>query len=306
MTSTAPAPPLRPTAQHQQETLIGMDGIQEIIEAALYSVYLINAVPISLILIGPSGAGKSKVILQYQSSTGCHITTDVTSSGLQDILAKDIAGKIRYIIIPDFNLVLSHRHSTLQLTIANLLSMTSEGTIRIDDGRQNKETKHSPVGIISAVTRDIYATVGRKWVALGFARRFIPINYDYSLATRDKIQKSIAAGLTTMLQLAERKIHRPPEACNVEISEAYSQDLATYSHELANNIGWVAVPNKREPSKPKAWHTGKQMEFSPHVILRTVARAHALKSGRMIVGEEDINFTLKLISFTRFDRPVEL
>jgi hypothetical protein len=290
---------------HQHESLIGMDLIQEIVETSICSAYLHRVVPISLILIGPSGAGKSKLIMQYQSSLGCHITTDVTSIGLQELLAKDHQQKIKFIIIPDFNLVLSHRHSTLQLTIANLLSITSDGTIRIDDGRQNKETKHDPVGIISAITRGMYATVGRKWVNLGFSRRFLPINYDYSLITRDKVQQSIASGITTMMQLAERKIS-PPQTTEVAISHSLSERLLAYSHELAGNIGWVAVPNRKDSTKPKAVNTGKQIEFSPHIILRTIARAHALKSGANEVTEEDVIFCIKLIQFTRFDQPVML
>jgi hypothetical protein len=293
------------TTAAQHESLIGMEFIQEVVETAIYSAYLYRAVPISLILIGPSGAGKSKMIMQYQSSIGCHVTTDITSMGLQELLAKDHEQKTKFIIIPDFNLVLSHKHATLQLTIANLLLITSDGTVRIDDGRQNKETKHNPVGIITAITRGMYATVGRKWVNLGFSRRFLPINYDYGIFTRDKIQQSIATGLTTMMQLAEKTI-KVPEITTVTLSHSHSEKLLTYSHELASNIGWVAVPNRHDSTKPKAINTGKQIEFSPHIILRTIACAHALRSGSRQVSDDDIMFCMKMIQFTRFDQPVML
>lgn len=290
---------------NEGESLIGMQPLEEIIETAIFTAYLKHAIPLSLMLIGPSGAAKSKVVMQYQSHVGCHVTTDVTSSGLQELLQKDPQEKIRFIVIPDFNIVLSHRHSTLQLTIGNLLSMTSEGSIRIDDGRQIKETKHCAIGIISAMTPQMYSLMGKKWVALGFSRRFLPVNYDYSLSTREKIQRSIAAGLTTMLQLAEKRIV-PPAVTDVHISDEHSIRLMNFSHELATNIGWIAVPNRKDISKPKAINTGKQIEFSPHIVLRTLARAHALRGKRNEVTEDDIIFCMKVIGFTRFDQPVQL
>src|SRR5216684_1802124 len=114
------------------EQLIGLDPLLEIVETAIYSAHLADTIPISAILIGPSGAGKSKAIIQYKGTNGCHLTNDVTSMGLQDILGADHENKVRFLVVPDFNVVLSHRASTLQLTVANLLSVLSEGTMRID------------------------------------------------------------------------------------------------------------------------------------------------------------------------------
>lgn len=293
--------------KHDVETMIATEQLCEIIETVLFSAYLTDSIPVSVMLVGPSGAGKSKLVMQYQASIGCHVTTDITSMGLQELLARDHEQHIKFIIIPDFNIVLSHRQSTLQLTIGNLLSVTSEGTIRIDDGRAVKETKHGPIGIISAMTRDMYASIARKWTALGFNRRFIPINYDYSLQTRERIQLGIANGGVTMLQLLEKEIV-PPSEVQVSIDPNFSTRLMMFSNELATNIGYIASHSKKNDKdfKPRAVFTGKQMEFSPHLVLRTLARAHALKNGRSEVSEADIVFCMKVISFTRFDQPVML
>jgi hypothetical protein len=291
------------------ESMIGMEPIQEILETAFHSGYLSHAIPISIMLIGPSGAGKSKSVMQYKTSAGCHVTTDVTSMGLQQLLQGDHKGEIKYIIIPDFNLVLSHRHSTLQLTIGNLLSMTSEGIVRIDDGRDIKEMKHEPIGIISAMTRDMYSSIGKKWVALGFNRRFLPVNYDYSLRTREFINNSISLGETTSLHLPDKKISIPGKKIDIGIGEEDSQRLKVFSGELAECIGWVGVrsrQNGHSEAKPRAVFTGRQLEFSPHIILRTLARAHALRDGRGVVNSDDVEFIMKMISFTRFDHPVML
>lgn len=294
-----------PVHRTTKEFMIGTEQLSEIIETVLFTAYVEESIPVSVILIGPSGAGKSKLVMQYRTSIGCHITSDVTSMGLQELLARDTEQKIKFIVIPDFNLVLSHRQSTLQLTIGNLLSMTSEGTIRIDDGRQAKETKHGPVGIISAMTSQMYSAIGKKWVALGFSRRFIPINYDYGLQTRDIIQRTISLGDITMLQLIEKEIEAPP-VTRVGISQDISNRIMLFSGELATNIGYIPYSSRKSPEKPKAMFIGKQIEFSPHLVLRTLARAHALRDKRTEVTEHDIIFCMKLVQFTRYDQPVLL
>jgi hypothetical protein len=222
--------------------------------------------------------------------------------GLQDILGSDHENKIRFLVVPDFNVVLSHRASTLQLTVANLLSVTSEGTVRIDDGREKKELKHAPIGILTAMTRDLYARIANKWAVLGFSRRFMPVYYEYSLETRQRIQESITHGNTTLLQLIPRAMHTPKQMAQVTIGD-YGDKIKAVSDELATNIGYVPSFSKRNVASGKSAFIGKQLEFTPHLALRTMARAHALRDDRKEVSEIDMKFLLNLISFTRFDRP---
>lgn len=283
------------------EALIGLEPLLEIVETAIISSHLAATIPTSLILIGPSGAGKSKAIMQYKGTNGCHLTNDVTSMGLQDIFSNDPENKIRFLVVPDFNVVLSHRASTLQLTVANLLSATSEGTVRIDDGRDKKELSHNPIGILTAMTRDLYTHVAAKWAVLGFSRRFIPIYYEYTLETRQKIQESIVSGGTTLMQLLPKNLKVPNKPQATEVG-ALASKIQAISDELATNIGYVPV-RTRKSSKVKAAFIGKQLEFTPHLALRTLARAHALRDNRKVVNEDDLKFLMSVINFTRFDRP---
>lgn len=291
------------------EALIGVENLSEIAETALFSAHLTKSIPTSLVFIGPSGAGKSKLIMQYENVNGSHLTSDITSSGLQELLAADPAGKIKFLIVPDFNVVLSHRASTLQLTIANLLSVTSEGTVRIDDGRLKKETKHAPCGILTAMTRDLYSMFARKWAVLGFNRRFLPIYYDYSLQTRQRINTAIMGGYVTLMQLARAAVPMPKKPQDVGISPGMGQRIQGLSDELANNIGYIPTPTRHRSNKGThggARFAGKQLEFSPHLALRSMARAHALRDGRRDVKEPDLDFLFRLIGFTRYDRPGQL
>jgi len=290
--------------QQIKEQMIGLEQLTELLETVLFTGHLINCIPISCMLIAPSGAGKSKLVMQYKESLGCHVTTDITSMGMQTLLADDKEEKIKFVIVPDFNIVLSHRAATLQLTIGNLLSMTSEGTIRIDDGRGIKEVKHGPIGVMSAMTRDMYGAIGKRWIALGFSRRFLPINYDYGVHTTMLIQRSIARGETTALQLEDNVFQGKITPSVVEMSNEISNAILEFSGSLAENIGWI--PGKNRDGTVKAVYVGKQMEFSPHLVLRTLARAHALRAGRFETNMADVDFCMKVIEFTRFDRPVIL
>jgi hypothetical protein len=313
--------PTASATKRQSETLVGVEPLIEIVETSLCSAHLKDAIPISLMLIGPSGAGKSKLLNQYKLFPGCHLTTDVTSIGLQELLARDVDGKIRFLLIPDFNLVLSHRASTLSLTIANLLSATSEGIVRIDDGREKKETKHSPIGIISAMTRDLYIAVAKKWHVLGFTRRCLPIFYDYGIKTRKLIQESIANGKVTFRQLEERELKVKGAKFPISIGN-FAGELERLSNELAEHNGWLpTMRNKKgrrhnanesnhaeeaSGQKSHAYYIGKQLEFSPHLALRSMAAAHAIREQRENVTASDIDFVERLLSFTRYDRPGEL
>lgn len=289
------------------EKLIGLDPLLEIAETAIYSSYLAGTIPISIILIGPSGAGKSKAIMQYKGTNGCHLTNDITSMGLQELLGRDTENKVRFLVIPDFNVVLSHRASTLQLTVANLLSVTSEGTVRIDDGREKKEVQHAPIGILTAMTRDLYMRIANKWAVMGFSRRFLPIYYDYTLETRQLIQNSIMQGGTTLLQLMPRVMKTPKAITSNTSIGNFADMIRLVSDELSVNIGYVPALAKRNvPAKNKSTFLGKQLEFTPHLALRTMARAHALKDNREEVTEKDIKFLMELIAFTRYDRPGQL
>src|SRR4029077_18522366 len=133
--------------------LVGMETLQEIIETVLFTPAIFDCVPISIILVGPPGTGKSKIILQF-SAPSLMKTNDVTSAGLADIVGDDKDNNVRHVIVPDFNIVVSHKSSTSNLTIASLLTLMSEGILRIDDGRRKKELVHSPLGIITAMTRE--------------------------------------------------------------------------------------------------------------------------------------------------------
>jgi len=71
------------------------------------------------------------------------------------------------------NPTLSRRPATVVATVANLLTLTMDGTCRVDDGREEKVAKHNPNWFMSGITPDIYNKQAKKWLSLGLRRRII-------------------------------------------------------------------------------------------------------------------------------------
>jgi hypothetical protein len=293
-------------------SLVGMEALQEVIECAFYTAPLAGTIPISIMLVGPPGTGKSKAILQFKC-VSTHVTNDVTSSGLFELLEDDKQGTLRHLLIPDFNLLVSHKASTSNLTIASLLTVMSEGIVRVDDGRRKKEIVHAPIGIVTAMTREIYEEHARKFSRLGVARRFCSLFFNYSYGTRDKVQTEIANGFVTLQQLLPRQITLPdPKSwpLTLELHNNLSGRIKELSREMAENMSWYPKWGRDEETGNnfaiKPYRGTTPMEFTPHMILRTMARGHALKQGRDFVTAEDVDFLIRFVSFTNYAMPVQL
>ena len=300
-----------PVTEKIDRALVGMETLQEILETVLFTPAIFDCVPISVILVGPPGTGKSKIILQFQSPSILK-TNDVTSAGLADIVGDDKDNKVRHVIVPDFNIVVSHKAATSNLTIASLLTLMSEGILRIDDGRRKKELVHAPLGIITAMTREIYEEHAGRFRKLGIGRRFIPLFFGYSFPTKEKIMLSIKNGDTTLKQLAEKKIILPKQESwplQAEIPSEIASKISTYSTPMAEALSFQ--PEWIKDKETYAWkitpvHGHPPMEFTPHMVLRAMAQAHAIRAGRKIVKETELEFLLRFIQFMNYSLPVQL
>lgn len=272
--------------------LAGMQPVEELLHAVVGTAFVTGYIPVSCIVVAPSGAGKSRTLIRFDADYIVR-ADDLTSSGLFDILASDKENKIKYILVPDFNPVLSHKASVSQLLIANLLSVTQDGTVKIADGRQQKECKHSPVGVLTSCTFDIFARHSRKWHELGITRRIIPLHYSYSLQTIRTAQKLIRQGKITSkippLQISEYK------PTLVTISKEHAIELETLSERLALNLGqYISLKRgQRTPQQGSAL-----LPMAPHLILTALVKGNAVRFNRKVVRDCDIDVATEFVSFT--------
>jgi hypothetical protein len=269
-----------------------LDTLVNVVETALHSACIRDEIPVSLILVGQSGSAKSKIIKSYECPE-IHITDSITSAGLWDIVQRDPKNEKRFILIPDINPTLSRRNSTTQATMGNLLSLTGDGTVRIDDGRGEKLCKHSPMGLITACTPEVYHAHAKRWFALGLTRRIIPIFYKYSGTTIDDLQKHVRDGRIHASFGEPQKFSLPPEARPV-LGEDTIFEFQLKSVDLAANLG----RSQSNSDGVKKWFNREVLPISPHVIIRTLAMAHALRRKVAKVGEPEVEFIKTFVSFT--------
>jgi len=300
---------------HLDRQLVGVDRLQAIIETTFYTACLKNTVPISIIMVGPPGSGKSKLILQF-TGPSIHRTNDITSQGLAELIEDDKAGHIRHVVIPDFNIVVSHKASTTNLTVASLLTLMSEGVLRIDDGRRKKELIHAPLGIITAMTREIYEEHAGRFRKLGIGRRFIPVFFGYGPKTREQVQDSIRDGATTLCQLEPHDIALPPLTkwpLEVGVENGQAERIRNLSRDMADALAFHPqwVQDKNEKTRAMSWQIqpfrgAPPIEFTPHMVLRAMAQAHALREGRDVVQHDDVEFCMDFVQFMNYGLPVLL
>jgi len=187
----------------------------------------------------------------------------------------------------------------------------AEGTMRVDDGRRVKEIFHAPVGIITAMTREVYEVNAGKFLKLGIGRRFCPIFFGYSFATREAVMNAIANGGVTLQQLIPKTLNFPPLTewpISIGIDDVTSLEIKSIASEMSSNLSYQPKWSRDEESRwiIKPFRGENPIAFTPHMILRTVAQGHALRAGRKEVNKEDLRFIVKFVSFTNYSLPVQL
>ena len=278
-----------------------LEKLAEVIETALYTGVIRDEVPVSILLVGPSGSAKSKLIRKYECEQ-THVTDSITSQGIWEIVQHDSKEEKKFFLMPDINPTLSRRASTTQATMGNLLSVTGDGTVRVDDGRGEKITKHSVMGLITACTPEIYHIHSRKWFALGLTRRVIPLFYSYCDDTTEKLQKLVKKGEIHSTFGGKNNFKLPEKTQRPLINDSYSKEIEIKSIQLSVNLGKMAFVDKGQ----KKWVIKKIIPVSPHVTLRTLAMSHALRRSSMRVEEQDLDFIRSFVAFTDPEAPRQL
>ena len=272
--------------------------VREIIETVLFTGQITGEIPTSIMLVGPSGSAKSKLLSSYREPQ-IHSTDSITSMGLWDIASNDPKNEKKFILIPDMNPTLSRRSSTTQATIANLLSVTSDGMVRVDDGRREKKCEHVPMGLITACTPEIYEKHARQWFALGLRRRIIPIFYGYTYATQNELQTLARGGKIHSAPAQRIRLNFSSGMQKPVIGDNEGLIIEKHSIKFATNLGKLSFID----SSVRKWQVRDVIPVSPHVTLRTLAMAHALHRNSAKVGVEDMSFLMQFIEFTDPEKP---
>lgn len=278
--------------------------IQEIVEVAVWTANIKNAIPLSIMLVADSGTAKSKILMSYKNNKPMiHDTDSFTSKGLFDIAQRDPENKVQFLMTPDLNPTLNRKPAVVQSTISNLLSLTADGTCRVDDGRGEKESKHEPMGLLTACTPQIYNTQAKKWFALGLRRRIIPIFFTYKKETENALMTKTREDKIDGLNFPEKKIILPKQKVLPMIPGQLMLMIESLSKDLTANLGKLKV---QESDQTKRWVVVKVVPIAPFVLLQGIARAHAARAQRKEVCADDINFITRFVAFTDPSEPRQI
>lgn len=282
--------------------LAGTKPLEKMIRILIATGFVKDGIPISAMLIAQSGAGKSKTLIRFENE---HVLRcdDLTSAGLFDILASDKENKVKFIVIPDFNPVLSHKSSVSNLLIANLLSVTQDGTVSVNDGRAKKDMKHHPVGILTAITQEMHSRHARKWRELGVTRRIIPIHYTYSFKTIAAAQKMIRMNHVSLTQLVSFDVKL--KEMEIAMPKKIASELEALSTVLAANFSQMAIRN-RDGSLKEIVQGTPIYAMAPHLILRSIAKASALTRHSATCTNTDLEAAEDFCRFTSMENKVAL
>lgn len=269
-----------------------LDSLHDLLLTILYTASVQDSVPISAILVADSGTAKSKM-LKRLAGESLHHTDSFSSQGLFQLMQTDHENKINWIILPDLNPTLSRQQKTVTATVSNLLTLTMDGTCRVDDGRQEKMLKHRPIGLLSAVTPDIYQTQTKKWFSLGLTRRILPIFYTYTAETTRKLLDIVQDGKITSSDFSEETI-----SFNGKHKPAISKEEGKYIEGLAVRLSINMGKSKFSEKGKTKWYIKTIVPISPTVILRTLAQSNAIRRNSGKVDVPDLDFLSRFLDFT--------
>jgi hypothetical protein len=209
-----------------------------------------------------------------------------------------------WIVVPDFNQVISHKPAVATLTMAFLLALLAEGITEIPgvDARAKLQAKSFKkrglrIALLTGMTPDMFNSRRGKWRSTGLLRRLLPIHYTYSAATVDTIQETIRHGSDLLDYSLKRQQRIKPGTVMIPAGISHQiKDLSAYV--VSNQLVW-----KREDGSARA---GIDFPFSLHKIFRNYVKAHALLHGRRMARHVDFNALKDFSRFVRYDRPEEL
>jgi hypothetical protein len=258
--------------------MIELQGVEELISYALFSAWVKDERPLSLMIISRVESGKTETVRQFIWNKGILVMTDCTYWGIVSRYKDQLmSGEINHIIIPDMIIPINRSKDTVNSLIAFLNALTEEGVNEVvnyafPDGLNL--THPIRAGIITTIARPDFERWKDRWAAVGFTSRFLPVCYDYTEATRDKIFNALIFRRETSKQIT---LDFPKEPQYVYLPPG----IATSAMQYAKAIG-------------KAIET---YGFRAQRQLQTLMMSRALKKSRDEVKKEDFDCIVELSEY---------
>ena len=278
--------------------MTGIEKILMIIELALWTAYVKGEQEVSVLLTATVESGKTMLIMKFSLNSGIVVLTDATAYGIMhDYKQQIIARKIRHIVIPDMIKPMSRGKDTVHSLVAFLNSLVEEGVLRVSTYAESMGAPNTssaelnihavPVkcGLITTLAKSYLLDGRHHWAKMGFMSRMLPVSYSYNPATKMEIHKSIAE--RKYISDTPIKLGFPTDDVEIKLELPEANQLMN----LTNNL--TSVQNRTNSEKIYGFRLQKQ--------LQRLAMAAALREGRAIVEQKDVDLLHDLSTYMNLD-----
>lgn len=178
--------------------MIKTEVLESIISSALFSAYIAEEKPLSLLVTAKVESGKTAIAVKFKDNSKIKYLTDATAFSIWRDLSDQIEkGEIKHFVFPDLLTPFSRSRDTVDSFIMFLTNLIEEGIAEVHSGflQEGGIILEAPtsIGIIGCVASgDLTQTRYGWWTRVGFMSRLLPVSYTYSSSTVDEIKDSIA------------------------------------------------------------------------------------------------------------------
>lgn len=249
--------------------------ILEILKRVVASGFVLNARPLSCLLVASVGAGKTTSLIKLSQNNNILALSDVTPYGLSKLLGEIRLKKVKHLIIYDLVQPMSRGRAVVNTLIGFLNSLIEEGIFKISTAFiEIKEPIR--LGLITCTTDFEIKDKRRGWLNIGFISRMLPISYDYTSTDiiqilEDLAKQEIGDISYENLKVKEKEIRTPEKITSL---------LIPYAQEMTHN---------------------QEKPFRKLEQLKILLMSNALLRGDTKINMEDMEWFKSIVKYLNFD-----
>jgi hypothetical protein len=268
--------------------MIGIDTILGLLELVVLSGHIRGEQPVSALVTAPPEAGKTTMVMKFVTNEGLVVLTDCTAYGIMYDYGELITqGRIKHLVIPDLIRPMSRGKDTVHSLVAFLNALIEEGVVSISTyaehvGVQNQGNSVQLAvrcGLITTMAQGVLLDGRHHWARMGFMSRLLPISYTYNASTQLDIHMAIAN--RDYLSDTPIRLNLPTEDVEIRLQSPQTDELIT----LASGLNSI-ITSTNNPERVYGFRLQKH--------LQRLAMASALKHGRDIVSQDDVDYLRSL------------
>lgn len=260
------------------------EAIENFLELVLWSGWVENTKPLSVLIISEVGAGKTTLLKKFKENNGVVYLNDATAYGIsRELLPRLQRDQINHILLADLLTPFSKNRTTVNSFVTFLNGLLEEGIVEIQTYAVQWRGEEIRCGLITTIPRNDLVNRRHGWGNLGFMSRMLPLSWTYSEETVMKIYDDISEGIKDEELI---NISFPEKKKFIEENPYINKSLIPLSMYFA------------EAESIYGFRMQKQ--------LQTLLMSSAIKDGRGRVTSRDYDTVLDLIPYMSVTSPAEL